>query len=130
MAAEKEAEAEAENLEPTYHTEKPEIAALIKKGYKLIQKTKGNKAPVELRQILLDNGAVYKGEWTDGKRCGQGKQRWPDGSCYSGVWANNMANGKGKLIHPDLDVYEGDWVDDKANGDGVYTHANQAKYIG
>ncbi len=69
------AEMKAIDIEPTYHTEKPEIAALIKKGYKFIEKTKGNMSPVVLNQILLDNGAVYKGEWTDGKRCGQGEQR-------------------------------------------------------
>jgi len=39
------------------------------------------------------------------KRCGRGKQYWPDGSVYEGYWNNHTANGKGRLIHADGDAY-------------------------
>lgn len=81
--------------------------------------------------ILLENGAVYIGEWNENlERHGKGVQFWIDGSKYEGHWRLDRANGKGRLIHGDGDVYEGDWSDDKAHGYGIYTHADGGKYAG
>ena len=39
---------------------------------------------------LLDNEAVYHGQWTrDGLREGKGTQIWKDGSKYEGYWKND-----------------------------------------
>lgn len=46
------------------------------------------KPPVE-----LDNGAIYYGQWKDGKQEGRGRQVWKDGTFYEGYWSNGMANG-------------------------------------
>ena len=38
----------------------------------------------------LDNGAVYKGQWTkEGLREGKGIQLWKDGSKYEGYWKDD-----------------------------------------
>ena len=80
---------------------------------------------------LLDNEAVYHGQWTRmGMREGIGIQLWKDGSKYEGSWKNDKANGYGRLIHSDGDVYTGEWLDDKAHGRGTYEHTDGAKYIG
>jgi hypothetical protein len=78
----------------------------------------------------FDNGAVFEGQWKEGKRQGKGKQVWKDGSIYEGYWKNDMANGRGRLIHADGDVYEGDWENDKASGIGEYIHIDGATYHG
>ena len=52
-------------------------------------------APREQREsrgaVLLENGAIYEGEWREGTntREGQGLQIWSDGSLYEGYWLNN-----------------------------------------
>eukprot|EP00359_Climacostomum_virens_P002668 CAMPEP_0204904456 /NCGR_PEP_ID=MMETSP1397-20131031/4874_1 /ASSEMBLY_ACC=CAM_ASM_000891 /TAXON_ID=49980 /ORGANISM="Climacostomum Climacostomum virens, Strain Stock W-24" /LENGTH=471 /DNA_ID=CAMNT_0052073251 /DNA_START=731 /DNA_END=2146 /DNA_ORIENTATION=+ len=83
-------------------------------------------------QKTLENGAIYRGEWSmSGQyRHGKGVQEWEDGSRYEGYWANDRAFGKGRLIHADGDVYEGMWKDDKKHGKGVYIHVNGARYEG
>jgi hypothetical protein len=58
-------------------------------------------------QILLENGAVYVGEWANGKKNGKGIQVWKDGSIYEGFWLNDKAEGKGRLYHVNGDIYEG-----------------------
>ena len=67
----------------------------------------------EREEVILANGAVYKGQWKDEKRCGYGVQVWPDGAKYEGYWKDDKAHGKGKFYHAEGDVYEGDWVEDK-----------------
>lgn len=36
------------------------------------------KTSKKLPPILLENGAIYDGEWLNGKREGKGQQRWID----------------------------------------------------
>ncbi|KAM3129306.1 hypothetical protein pb186bvf_018593 [Paramecium bursaria] len=85
---------------------------------------------VYLGPYMIDNGAIYDGQWKFGLRHGKGKQVWKDGSIYEGYWKNNQAHGYGRLIHSDGDYYEGAWENDKASGFGVYTHSDGAKYEG
>ena len=68
---------------------------------------------VYLGPYLLENGAVYDGQWKFGLRHGKGKQVWKDGSYYEGYWKNNQAHGQGRLIHSDGDLYDGAWEYDK-----------------
>ena len=72
----------------------------------------------EIKPIsVLENGAVYQGEWLTlggvSQKDGRGVQIWPDGSRYDGFWKDGMANGFGRLVHAEGDVYEGEWTDDK-----------------
>lgn len=47
-----------------------------------------------LQPITLESGAIYEGEWIDGKKDGYGTQQWIDGTIYEGFWENDKANGK------------------------------------
>ena len=79
---------------------------------------------------ICGNGAIYIGQWKDGKRHGRGTQIWPNGARFEGHWKNDKAQGKGRFIHENGDVYEGDFVNDRANGKGVFIHTNGVKYEG
>lgn len=105
---------------------KDELIVYINEQYEAPDKviaTIGKKRTVKLDDIHLKNGAVYNGDWQEGKRHGQGTQKWPDGSKYEGEWKDDKANGYGKLMHADGDVYKGEWKNDKANGKGTYMHS-------
>ncbi|CAK66810.1 unnamed protein product (macronuclear) [Paramecium tetraurelia] len=80
--------------------------------------------------VLLENGAIYIGEWSGDKKFGKGIQIWKDGSIYEGFWIRDMANGKGRLYHANGDIYDGDWEDHKSKGQGVYIHSDGARYEG
>lgn len=82
------------------------------------------------KEFVFKTGAIYKGEWLNGKRHGYGVQTWPDGARYEGNWKDHKTQGIGKFYHADGDIYEGEWNNDKANGYGVYTHLDGAKYQG
>lgn len=84
----------------------------------------------ELPPVLCPNGAVYKGQWRNGKHFGQGRKILPDGSVFSGYWSNGMANGHGRLLHVNGDFYLGEWLDDKAHGEGIYVHPDNSFYEG
>ena len=105
---------------------KDELIVYINEQYESPDKviaTIGKRRVVKLGDIHLKNGAVYNGDWQEGKRHGQGTQKWPDGSKYEGEWQDDKANGYGKLMHADGDVYKGEWKNDKANGKGTYMHS-------
>ena len=60
--------------------------------------------------VLLENGAIYIGEWSNGKKFGKGIQIWKDGSIYEGFWSKDMANGRGRLYHSHGDIYDGVFI--------------------
>jgi len=42
---------------------------------------------------MMDNEAIYTGDWYAGYRDGKGIQEWLDGSKYIGDWSRDKANG-------------------------------------
>ena len=84
-----------------------------------------------LKGILLsNNGDYYDGEFSNGKREGEGKLIYANGNQYEGTFLGGFPNGRGKLIQTDNDIYEGDWKNGKINGQGIRLHNNGDKYIG
>ena len=73
---------------------------------------------------------LYEGEWVDDKQNGYGVY-YTNGTVYRGQWANGKKNGNGTLYGEDGSklLYEGEWVDDKQNGYGVY-YTNGTVYRG
>lgn len=61
---------------------------------------------------------------------GFGVQVWKDGAMYEGEWRNGKANGQGKFSHTNGDIYDGEFKEDRAYGQGIYYHKNGSKYIG
>jgi hypothetical protein len=64
----------------------------------------------------LAGGAVYEGEWKDGKADGQGKLTFPNGEVHEGEYKDGMANGQGTMTHADGRRESGTWRDGKFVG--------------
>jgi len=82
------------------------------------------------KDVLLDTGAVYSGEWRTGQRHGYGLLKWPDGGVYEGQFNEGWASGKGRFNHSNGDVYVGEWVNDRAHGHGKFLHKDGDSYVG
>ena len=67
------------------------------------------------------SGAVYEGQWEDGKPHGQGKYTKVGGEVYEGQWKAQKKHGQGKLTYASGDVYKGQWEAGKRHGQGKYT---------
>ena len=81
------------------------------------------------------DGAVYLGEWKDGKKHGQGTYTYPSrhkyyGDKYDGEWKDDKAHGQGTYTYASGDKYAGEWKDSERTGQGTYTHASGDKYAG
>ena len=68
--------------------------------------------------MKYDSGAVYEGQFKDGKQHGKGKYTAPDGYQYDGQWVNGVIQGKGKAKFPNGSVYEGEFKDGLFHGWG------------
>ncbi len=69
--------------------------------------TSANLSPTTDRWAGKHSGAMFTGEYVDGKKHGTGTMVYPDGSKYVGQWAS-----------------------DKRHGHGVYTYVNGDKVCG
>ena len=82
---------------------------------------------------VYEDGSVYVGDLTDGKRHGQGTHLPFEGDRYRGEWANDQKSGQGRLIYNDGSIYEGSFLNDVPEGQGVRTFESEAfgyKYSG
>lgn len=61
---------------------------------------------------------VYDGQWSVGRRHGQGRCIYADGSVYEGDWLHGRPNGWGELREPDGALYAGKWVGGLRSGEG------------
>ena len=55
------------------------------------------------------DGAIYYGQYKNGKRHGRGEQVWPDGSVYRGYWHDDQSSGPGVHVYSSGDMYFGAW---------------------
>lgn len=68
--------------------------------------------------IVYENGDVYKGTISMGKRNGYGCWSHKD-FVYEGEWKNDKKDGKGNMTcDKDSYIYEGEWKNDKKEGNG------------
>ena len=65
------------------------------------------------------NGDVYKGDFRNGMRDGEGVLLQADGVRYEGTWFRSMRHGTGRERWPNGDVYEGEYKLDKFEGKGA-----------
>ncbi|MBT8221212.1 MAG: caspase family protein [Bacteroidia bacterium] len=72
----------------------------------------------------------YEGEWFYGRRHGKGKLYFSNGDIYHGDFGSNKMEGYGKISYSNGDNYLGDWKNNKANGNGSYTFSDGDKYTG
>ena len=75
------------------------------------------------------DGSLYKGEYSEGKKMGIGVYTFPDGTSYEGMWENNTFNGFGIFYYSNDRYYLGEWKDKKKEGFGEFIWPEK-KYIG
>ncbi len=80
--------------------------------------------------MKFSSGAVYTGEFVNGKPQGKGVLDFTNGNRYSGEWQNGVREGQGKLAFKNGNLYEGSFVANRLNGYGIMTYANGDRYIG
>lgn len=81
-------------------------------------------------KMIFRNKDVYEGEFKDDKIEGSGKFTFVEGASYTGELKNGKMHGKGKYAWANGSVYEGDFVDGKRTGMGKYTESNGEIYEG
>lgn len=81
-------------------------------------------------KLILPTGAVYDGEWKDGKPHGKGKAIKPDGLVYEGEWKDGKPHGKGTVVRANGTLYDGEWKDGNAHGNGKAIYTNGDVYDG
>jgi hypothetical protein len=69
-------------------------------------------------------GALYVGEFRNGKYNGQGTATWPNGDRYIGEFRDDKFHGQGVYTSEKNFTYAGDFRDGMFNGVGTYTSSN------
>lgn len=78
----------------------------------------------------LANGCQYVGNYSKGKRSGQGAFSCPTGYRLEGMFRDGEADGRGKEILPTGQVYEGDFRAGVREGQGRMSYSNGTIYNG
>ena len=74
---------------------------------------------------------VYKGDFFNGKRDGNGKFIYENGDYYIGQWLKDKKHGLGKIYYNNGSIkYDGEFVNDKFQGIGKYVYEDGEYYIG
>jgi|SRR5690554_273797 len=68
---------------------------------------------------VYNTGGVYKGDWKNNMRFGQGSYEWKDGHKYVGEYVDDQRNGKGTYFWENGEKYIGGWKKGKRNGYGI-----------
>lgn len=80
--------------------------------------------------LTFTNGNKYLGDWQDSHRQGQGKLFFREGHTYVGGFVKSKMRGKGVMSYVNGDSYDGNWENDRPNGDGEYSFNNGDRYEG
>ena len=75
----------------------------------------------------------YEGNWVDGQKSGQGTEYYKNGAVYVGEFADGKRHGTGVYTFPaesQFEKYDGEWEDDRPNGAGTKTLKNGEKFTG
>ena len=107
-------------------TERKAVEDALRLSEQRIRDIAENFPGIIFRRITYPDGAVYEGEFRDGKRSGTGRLIFPDGAVYEGEFADDHMNGRGTLVYANGDRYEGTFLDDREHGKGELVTAGQA----
>lgn len=92
-------------------------------------RTRAMKGGMKMR-VKYKNGAIYEGDFKDGKENGYGTTKWPDGAVYVGKYKNGLWHGRGKMKWANGEVYEGRFMNGFRHGKGKSTRPNGEFYEG
>jgi hypothetical protein len=73
---------------------------------------------------------TYIGEFSQGKKHGNGFYQWASGAIYYGSWVNDHIEGNGKYFYENGNRYEGGMHDGDRSGIGIMYYANGDRYEG
>ena len=80
---------------------------------------------------MLKSGAIYKGQFIEGKAEGYGELSYQPNGLYLGHWYNDLKHGRNcKEVWPDKTTYEGGYSMGKMHGRGLLIYMNGAMYHG
>ena len=77
----------------------------------------------------LTSGAIYEGNWLNGKPHGEGKLTWVDQTYHEGSFTDGKRNGYGTCVKK-WGTMKGQWTDNKMNGQGEMSFLKGAIYQG
>jgi hypothetical protein len=84
-----------------------------------------------LRGAELKSQSIYKGQFKNNKRSGEGECKWLNGESYIGQWDNGLRHGHGRWSSKDgRETYLGEWSHGKVTGQGEYFKKNWSVYRG
>ncbi len=69
---------------------------------------------------LPEGKAIYKGDFANGSRHGQGTFIYPNGAKHEGGYKNSLRHGYGTFTYT-CGTYQGNYENDKRNGQGTWT---------
>ena len=92
--------------------------------------SKGSSSKGSKMRVKYKNGAIYEGDFKDGKENGYGTTKWPDGAVYVGKFKNGLWHGQGKMRWANGEVYEGRYMNGFRHGKGKTTYPNGEFYEG
>lgn len=81
-------------------------------------------------KLKLENGDIYDGNFSNGKKSGYGVMTYVNGDTYAGNWSNDVRSGTGSYTYTDGNTFKGEWKNDKRNGAGVFTYKSGDVYEG
>ncbi|MEZ5938828.1 MAG: hypothetical protein R3C52_11530 [Hyphomonadaceae bacterium] len=81
-------------------------------------------------QETLTNGCTYTGDYSGGKRSGQGVYACRDGYRIEGSFRDDQPMGRIKETTPSGQTYEGDYINGKREGSGRLVYSNGLIYDG
>jgi len=67
------------------------------------------------------NGAVYEGNFVNGRASGKGNVKYADGSTYVGDFVNGKMEGRGIYLYANGNTYNGGWANNLKSGQGTQT---------
>jgi hypothetical protein len=76
------------------------------------------------------DGAVYVGEFRNGRQSGEGELTFPDGRRYRGGFADGEFHGKGRYELTGGEAFEGDFERNQFTGSGTHTRGDGARHEG
>ena len=90
------------------------LAFVFAFAYMMVTMFKAVKNALNIRvtrgAVTFPNGAVYTGQWLNGKPDGHGKLVEPNGETYEGQFVDGYVQGFGKFNFADGAIYEGEWL--------------------
>lgn len=81
-------------------------------------------------RLSFGDGGFYEGAFVQGEILGQGEQNWPDGTVYTGQFVDGTRHGEGHYQKSDGSCYKGSWERNRYCGHGELTLPDGSIYLG